>query len=110
MTEQSPPAERRITKLHAIVFLQIGDEQQMHEVDVIHPDKLRGEQAGAQLKIGAMNEAPLTYTTLWVWAACRRLDIVGREINAHRFLNEVCLDVQTDEEPADPTQRDPATT
>lgn len=84
----------------------------VHVIDVINPDRLRAEQMGTQIPgLGDLSKIPLTLTTLWCWAACKRLGLT--DVKAVVFLNDVCLDVEKAPgepgEAPDPTQPGPPT-
>jgi hypothetical protein len=69
-----------------------GSDSAVHVIDVINPDRLRAEQKAQQIPgLGDVTKFPMTLTTLWCWAACKRLGLTNAEAVA--FLNEVCLDV-----------------
>lgn len=78
------------------------------KVSVIHPDRLRAEQVAARIGgLPEMKAAPLTFTTLWCWAALKRTGQI--DVDARTFLDDVCLGVEKDPDESaadvDPTQR-----
>lgn len=60
------------------VLLEDGDKETEHVVDVRNVDRLQAEVSGRQNGILAgIEEAPMTWTTHWLWHACKRLGIFG---------------------------------
>ena len=52
------------------------DGYTVHRVAIMHADQLLAEQAGPRYGLGDdMRKAPVAYTTLWCWAALRRLGV-----------------------------------
>ena len=52
------------------------DGYTVHRVAVMHADQLLAEQAGPRYGLGDdMRKAPVAYTTLWAWAALRRIGV-----------------------------------
>lgn len=55
-----------------------GDGYDVHRVTVLHADQLVAEQAAPRYAIGALDkDAPhkMTWATLWVWCALRRMRV-----------------------------------
>jgi hypothetical protein len=95
-----------------IVFVNQPDgEVAEHDVTITHQDQLRAEQMGVQLKLPSIQEAPGTATTLWCWAALKRLGVLDSK--PRDFLNVLCAGIQKpdgeDEEEVDPTDPGPDT-
>lgn len=88
-------------------------EPDVHDVVIVHQDRLRAEQISARMGLPAMGDAPLTGTTLWCWAACKRLGLIDAKVSAETFLNSVCLDVENPKDEGsvgpDPTQSEDPT-
>lgn len=79
------------------------DGYTVHRVTVLHVDQLIGEQAGPRYGLGELKAAPLTYTTLWAWAALRRQGVTVPEFPLFKVRVLSIDEVKRDATEPDPT-------
>ena len=85
-----------------------GSGYDVHRVTILHADMLVCEQAGPRYGLGELKSAPLAYTTLWCWAALRRMGIELPEFPLFK-TRVLSVDKLKDETPVDPTTPGPDT-
>lgn len=83
-----------------------------HTIEILHQDKLRAELEAPQQGLPTNPaEMPMATTTLWAWAACKRLGLTTAKYKT--FVGEV-LSLETAkgaaDHPVDPTQQAQGTT
>lgn len=86
-----------------------GDGYEVHRVVVLHADQLVAEQAAPRYGIPALDEATtakMTWATLWVWCALRRMRVEVPEFPPFKGrildLTPVKADTDDTDTPPDP--------
>ena len=89
----------------------------VHTVEIRPTDQIVGEQTGVRFGMGAMKDAPMAYTHLWIWAAMVRTGLYAGDWPAFRADLVAIEKVRTpeDDDPdedgpvVDPTVAGPST-
>jgi hypothetical protein len=77
-----------------------GDGYDIHSVTVLHADQLVAEQAAPRYGVAAMdadNPQRMTWATLWVWCALRRMTVAVPEFPVFKG-RVISLDIQANQE------------
>ena len=94
-----------VTRMRFRILLETEGAEHEHEVEVRNCDRLEAEVAGRSVGVmGPIDEAPMSYTTLWIWCAAKRLGLYdGKFVD---FKRDLITFEDSDDEPVsvDPTQ------
>lgn len=58
---------------YTVLYVDDNGDQHEESVTILHGDQLRAELLGPRLGLPAMKDAPMHYTSLWVYSALVRL-------------------------------------
>lgn len=97
---------------YEVLYVDDQGEQHHDTVTILHADQLRAELLGPRLGLPSMKDAPMHYTSLWVYSALVRLKKYDGKPQAWK---SACLALQgidddtgatpgAPETPADPTR------
>lgn len=89
--------------------IALDDLDHEHEVAVVPADQLRAEAEGNRRGLVDPKQQGQLLTFLWLWAACRRLDLIAKDLAFDPFVDRMVAWAPVKEpdpdtgEPTDPT-------